>query len=70
MSESQEEQKTAPRWGGKVLVLGVIILAISLLVSYSLFDESGGGGGVVSGFANLVGIVLIIAGVGGLIFKK
>ena len=70
MAQDQEEQKTAPRWGGKVLVLGVIILAISLIVSYALYEETGSSGGLVFGFANLVGIALAIVGLVGLIFKR
>ena len=70
MAQDQEEQKTAPRWGGKVLVLGLIILAISLIVTASTNDYSGVLVGAARGFATLVGITLAIVGLVGLILRR
>ena len=70
MAQDQEAQKAARRWGGKVLVLGVIILAIAFFVSESSGDPTGLLVGLAIGVAGLAGIVLAIVGLAGLILKR
>jgi hypothetical protein len=70
LAQDQKEQTTAPRWGGKVLVVGVIVLLIALIWIASTDDPTGLLVGAAQGMATLVGIALAIVGLGGLILKK